>query len=77
MVASDGSISGQQHKIGVICDVRNLKMDCQEVARNEIQLQHWTASREQQTPPGGNGRMDPVLSSGGGIRTMCNDIHLT
>jgi hypothetical protein len=23
---------------GVICDVENLKMDCQEVARNDIQL---------------------------------------
>jgi hypothetical protein len=70
MVASDGSIAGQQHKRGVICDVGNLKMDYQEVARNEIQLQHWTASREQQTTPGGNGRMDPILFSGGGIRTM-------
>jgi hypothetical protein len=70
MVASDGSISGQQHKRGVICDVVNLKIDCQEVARNEIQLQHWTASREQQTPPGGNGWMDPALSYGGGIKTM-------
>jgi hypothetical protein len=69
MVASYGSIYGQQHKIGLICDVGNLKMDCQEVARHEIQLQHWTASREQQTPPGGNRRMDTVLFSGGGIRT--------
>jgi hypothetical protein len=38
MVASDVSITGQQYKRGVICDVGNLKMDCQEVARNEIQL---------------------------------------
>jgi hypothetical protein len=70
MHASDGIIAGRQHKRGVTCDVGNLKMDCQEVARNEIQLQHWTASRERPTPPGGNGRMDPVLSFGGGIRTM-------
>jgi hypothetical protein len=70
MDASDGSIAGEQHKRGVTCDVGNLKMDCQEVARNNIQLQHWTASRERQTPPGGNGRMEPVLSFVGGIRNM-------
>jgi hypothetical protein len=38
MFVSDGCISGQQYKIGVICDVVNIKMDYQEVARNEIQL---------------------------------------
>jgi hypothetical protein len=35
---SDGIIAVQQYKKGVICDVGNLKIDCQEVARNEIQL---------------------------------------
>jgi hypothetical protein len=38
MVVSDGSISGQRYKHGVICDDGNLKMDCQEVARKETQL---------------------------------------